>query len=74
MPEPELPVGDPGVRQRGLRALKRPRRRVGGAVVGQDDLRGEGARAEELRAAREARLKATRLVVCGKDEAEDFPL
>jgi len=72
--EPELPIGDRGVWQRAPRALKRARGRVGGTVVGQDDLRGEGVRAEELRAAREARLKATRLVVCGKDEAEDFPL
>jgi len=54
--------------------MKDVRCRVARAVVRQDDLRRDRARAKELRAARETRLKATRLVVRGQDEAEDFPL
>jgi hypothetical protein len=52
---------------RDLRAVERVRRRVGRAVVGQDDLALDPAVAKELGASPEASLDATRLVISGQN-------
>jgi len=51
------------VRVRDLRAMEGVRRRVGRAVVGEDDLPLDPSVAEELGASPEALLDATRLVI-----------
>ena len=55
------------MRVRDLRAMERVRRRVGRAVVGEDDLALYLAVAKELGASPEASLDATRLVIRGKN-------